>query len=75
MSAKIGLILLVSGKSFKGKNRIVEHGNLWEIVGLTHNVDFDSRYGEWVLLKALSGNYTRWMLLNQDLDFTVMGVQ
>ena len=72
MSAKVGLLLVVSGKSAKGHSRIGAHGKEWEITKLVPNVAFDTRHGEWLFLKSVKTGYQRWMLLNRDADFSIV---
>lgn len=75
MAAHVGMILIVDGKSNKGRSRIGSHGNAWEITKLSRTVGFDVRSGEWVLLRSQLTQYERWMLLNQDADFVIVGVK
>jgi hypothetical protein len=73
MATTIGLILTVAGKSNNGHSRIGQDGKQWQIEKVQRNVNFDTRNGEWVFIRSLLTGERRWMLLNQDSDFTVIG--
>lgn len=58
---------IFSGVSKKGKNRIREHGNNWEIIAVNASVPcLKGKSG--VLLRAKDG-YLRWFADEDDPDF------
>ena len=72
MATQTGIILTVFGKSSKGHSRIGQHGDRWEITKVQANVHFDTRHGEWALVKSLITGYERWVLLNSDNHFGII---
>ena len=77
MQPVIGMILVVEGKTNRGRSRIGSHGDTWEITKLSNKVGFDGRQGVccWALLKSLQDeNHLRWMHLGADNDFRIRSV-
>jgi hypothetical protein len=64
------MIVTLVGKSQKGKNRIKEHGDKWEVVREDDKVIcLDDKPG--MLLQSPDG-YQKWFALRDDKDF-IMG--
>lgn len=60
----MGTIYCIAGISQKGKNRVKEHGSLWECVKVE---------GGEMLLKSTQDGYLKWMELTKDRDFRIAG--
>jgi len=67
MDAIVGDVIHVRGISQKGKNRISEHGDLWEVVHCSPHVAWCS--GPAVVLKSIATGYERGMARQGDTDF------
>jgi hypothetical protein len=62
----IGDIVKVKGVSQKGKNRVKEHGEEWEVFGFN---EFMKRIG----LKSVKTKYRRWVdTIEKDEDFEII---
>jgi hypothetical protein len=63
------------GKSIKGKNRIREHGHVWEVHAETNTVLFNAEPGPWAFIspinKTMDDKNSRWVHLTSDKDFVV----
>ncbi len=59
----------VRGISQKGKNRIRERGDVWNVKEVADKVFFSSEQGPWMLLESLDGRSWRWMHAVADKDF------
>ena len=63
----------VKGKSSKGKNRIMEHGNTWRIKNKVTKGHFPWVEEDSVLLESLTDRVTsRWMKVTEDIDFELI---
>ena len=64
------MIVKVKGKSSKGKNRVNEHGDQWEVI----RTDKALCCGDEISHFAASVNtgYTRWFALENDRDFEIL---
>ena len=59
-----GILVVVSGRSQKGKNRISEHGNVWKIKTIQ---------GPKILLESIDGKSNlRWVDGPEDRDFQIV---
>ncbi len=68
----VGDVVQIRGKSQKGKSRVREHGEVWEVKKVDGSVDcLGSRPG--VLLEATDG-YCRWTAIENDRDFEIKRV-
>jgi hypothetical protein len=63
------MALRLKGKSSKGKNRICEHGDLWEVTKTENTVDFSDKKGPWHFLRSVKTGYGKWFHNSDDLDF------
>lgn len=63
-------MIKLKGISQKGKNRIHEQGEDWEIVREQERVPFSMETGPWLLLS--SGNNLRWIHKTNDKDFEIV---
>lgn len=63
------MLIKVRGKSQKGKNRVRERGEVWQLVRTAADVLFSSEHGPWLLLESLDGKSMRWMRATGDKDF------
>lgn len=60
----------IRGLSRKGKNRVIERGDIWQVVKCWESVPcLNNRPG--ILLEA-PGGYLRWMSLRDDPDFLIV---
>lgn len=65
----IGDILILRGKTLKGKNRIREHGTHWEIVDIANGVScLNGSPG--FLIQTLDD--LRWIKQENDQDFVIV---
>ena len=76
MNPKPSDILLLSGKTQKGKNRIREWGEQWITIGpVVNRVPFaNPGIGPWVIIRSTrdgDGLSSRWLALGEDIDFSV----
>ena len=63
----------LEGKSKKGKNRIREQGQDWDIIARSSKVLFSSNTGPWMLLRSVElPDKIRWIHLHEDQDFRVV---
>jgi len=61
----VGSLIVVEGKSLKGKNRVKEHGNVWKIRKI---------WGTKILVESTNGKeYLRWIEGPNDFDFKIKG--
>lgn len=60
----------LKGKTHKGKNRIAEQGDIWEIVREQDCVILSSEFGPWLLLS--SGDNLRWVHKTKDENFQIL---
>ena len=61
--------VILRGTTKKGKQRVKQHGPIWEVVKTKENVLFSDKDGPWLLLRA--GNDLRWVHEAQDDNFTL----
>lgn len=54
------------GKTRKGKNRIVEHGEAWEVVSTAMRVSFSPLSGLWMQVRSIKDGSLRWFRANGD---------
>lgn len=66
MNFKVGRILILRGKTLRGKNRIKEFGNKWEILTIGPS-------GKTLLIKPItqSDAYMRWIQITNDEHFEI----
>lgn len=69
-------LIILSGKTQKGRNRIREWGNRWWAVGgIVTRVFFPNPgIGPWVMIRSTrdgDGLSSRWLALGDDLDFSI----
>lgn len=67
--------MILKGLTQKGKNRIRELGNEWEIVRETDSVGFSSEKGPWLLITPVTSynvDHDRWIHGKQDKDFEIL---
>lgn len=64
----------MTGKTQKGKNRVREHGTLWNCIEVRDSVRFDTRVGGWLRVTPSNGNTNaeRWVRQEDDVDFAVI---
>ena len=63
----------VQGKSSKGKNRIIEHGDMWRVKNKFKKGHFPWVEEDSVLLESLRDRVTsRWMKIIEDIDFELI---
>lgn len=68
-----GNLIHLCGKTLKGKNRVREHGNEWEILFVREKVSFSSQPGPWLCVRPWGlDNHIRWVHIHQDIDFEVV---
>ena len=68
MNARIKVL----GISQKGKNRVREHGDTWEIEVITNQVAFSNQAGPWLRIRSTQTNEIRWMNRNNDQHFQIV---
>lgn len=69
--------MIVEGKTLKGKNRIRENGNEWDLIRTSDSVLFAQRSGPWGLIKPKNdpkGEKSRWIHLIDDHDFNIVSL-
>jgi hypothetical protein len=66
--------LILKGKTLKGKNRIREQGEVWDIITTADSVLFDSRPGPWLLVVPANTSFekARWIHAAHDHDFEII---
>lgn len=57
------------GKTRKGRNRIQEHGEAWEVVSTAFRVSLSPLEGLWMLVRSKKDGYLRWFRSNGDDDW------
>lgn len=63
----------LTGKSLKGKNRVRENGETWELVEKRQKVLFSTEDGPWLLLSSIANpSHSRWVHEHHDTDFVVL---
>ncbi len=60
-------ILIIEGVSQLGKNRVVEHGNSWKVIGVSQSVKALNNNMA-VLLQSTKTGYVKWMARESGLD-------
>jgi hypothetical protein len=69
------MIVLLSGNTRKGKNRVREHGCEWNVIRTEQTVLFDNRPGPWLWVEPVASpnpkNASRWVHERFDVDFKV----
>lgn len=63
--------VFLEGKTLKGRNRIREHGNVWEVAIVQQEVIFSYNPGPWWLVQAPDG-HSRWIHSLEDEHFKVL---
>ena len=66
-------MLILKGKTRKGKNKIHEHGTEWGVVEVSQAVACLN--GPGMLIRSLSTNDRRWIAQENDIDFAIIGVK
>lgn len=65
-------MLKLRGRTQKGKNRIRELGESWEIIASVESVGFSSEKN-WILIHpVLNPDKIRWIRANDDIDFEII---
>ena len=65
-------IVTLTGKTKKGKQRVQQHGDKWEVVRRSESVGFPTKHpGPFLLLRALGRSDLRWVSESSDPDFFV----
>lgn len=65
----------LSGKTQKGKNRIRELGDEWDLERTADSVLFDFRPGPWGLVAPKTNrDKSRWIHLTHDHDFDIVQI-
>ena len=65
--------MILKGKSLKGKNRIRELGEWWDLERTADSVLFDPRPGPWGLVHPMGiREKSRWIHLTHDADFDII---
>lgn len=60
----------LTGKSLKGKNRVRERGEIWEVLRVTDKVLFSAEPGPWLLLQSTDAKKSlQWVHSTADQDF------
>ena len=72
----LGKTIRLKGKTMKGKNRVREHGDLWNVLAETDHVLFaPSSKGPWLFVAPVGKNQddkaSRWIHGLTDLDFEI----
>lgn len=68
--------MILEGKTRKGKNRIHELGNEWDLIRTSDAVLFSQRIGPWGLIRPkndVKSEKSRWIHLMFDQDFDIVG--
>lgn len=69
------MIVILSGLTQKGKNRVREHGSEWKVIRSEQTVLFDNRSGPWLWIEPIVSSNpakaTRWVHEKLDHDFKV----
>lgn len=69
------MIFKVTANSKKGKSRIKEHGDTWELTQTKMNVLFDTKSGPWVSLKSVETGCERWVHARDDAHFVISSLK
>ena len=66
-------MLILKGKTQKGKNRVRELGEAWRVLETTDSVVFSPQSGPWAMIVPINGDQdkARWVHLSNDADFEV----
>ena len=73
----LGKTIRLKGKTMKGKNRIREHGEMWNVLAETDTVLFaPGSKGPWLFAAPVGKNQndksSRWIKSVNDLDFDIV---
>lgn len=68
---KMGSHLVLDGITQLGKNRINEHGNLWNVIGVSAAVKALNNLPG-VLIQSFKDGYVRWIGADTDSDFKII---
>lgn len=63
--------VVLKGKTSKGKNRIAQHGAVWEVVDCRPFVQ-RLGHGTWLLVESKKDGNCRWISLTDDPDFAIL---
>lgn len=66
-------MLILKGKTNKGKNRIKVHGTEWCVVEVRQSVSCVN--GPGMLIRSLSTNDKRWIAQENDIDFAIIAAK
>ena len=70
------MIIHLKGRTQKGKNRIQENGERWEVIEERLNVLFSPEYGPWILICPVdSKKNIRWIKEKNDSDFEIVKIE
>ena len=66
-------MIQLTGKTQKGKNRVRECGDRWEVLIVDNRGLFDNRPGPWFFIRPIGGTdeQTRWIHGRDDVNFHV----
>lgn len=68
-------MMILVGKTQKGKNRIRENGEKWDLLRTADTVLFDTRPGPWGFVQPRRNQENaRWIHLSQDTDFDIVSM-
>jgi len=68
-----GTILTLTWKDKrKGKSRILQHGDQWEVTRVESSVFFSDRKGPWLCVKSLKTDDWRWIHQTDDPHFKIV---
>ena len=68
---KMGAHLILDGITLTGKNRIAEHGTLWNVIGVSSAVKALNNIPG-VLIQSFKDGYVRWIGADNDTDFKIL---
>lgn len=65
------MFVTLIGKTQKGKNRVRDHGRVWEVIKTTDRVLFSPQAGPWLQVVPVKtgASAARWVHASQDQDF------
>jgi len=71
----LGNIIILTGRSRKGKNRVQEWGTKWTVTRMRDTVTFSSNAGPWMLVHSekdeRGADWFMWVNTKDDLNFEV----
>ncbi len=65
-------ILRLTGKTGHGKNRVNEHGDLWNVLEQREHISFPTKsVGPFAMVESLITGNARWVGLTSDENFDI----